>query len=253
MSLLLFTDFLSFHLLDEMLKVFAHAIAEESAVSSNVSLIIAAATACVQEMLGRPECATSGSTRPLSAWLTITNPLLAPSKRDAAANLASSLETLLCHQLASKSFTCAQLYASILKYDPEKLIERVFAQRVSEGLDRDEHTCLIHQLVECDSTHFAPALAGRLFGKKVPKKIAALWSSGIFDSAVLSVVKRRGAVKEMGNKGQLLVNGLVHRTCVFVHAIVSLFTLLKKSNVHMFLLCSALTLNIYLVPDNFKE
>lgn len=222
MSILLFTGFLSFQLLDEMLMVFVHAFIEEGAASSVFSLIIAAATACVQEMLVRPECATSGSTRPFSAWLTITDPLLAPSTRDEATSLSSSLETLLCHQLASKSSTSAQLYASTLKCDPGTLIERVFGQRASEVSDRDEHTCLIHQLVECDPTHFAPALTGLLFGKKVPKKVATLWTSGTFDNAVLSVVERRGVVKDMGSKGQLLVNGLVHRTRALVHDIVSL-------------------------------
>lgn len=230
LSLLLFTDFLSFQLLDEMLKIFALAITHWGSESSTFSLVVSAATACVEETLARPDVsAASASTTPFSAWLSITDPLLA-HKSSEAWGLASSLETLLCRQLASKSPKSAQLYVFTLKFDPKEVVERAFSQRSHTSHDRDEHPCLIHQLVECDPSRFAPVLAGLLFDKKVSEKVAVLWTSGMLDDAVLSVVKQRNMCQDMQDAGQLLVNGVVHRTCAVVHAIVSPFCFIRTEH-----------------------
>ena len=223
LSLLLATDFLSFHILDEMLQVFADVITKEGPESSSFPLLVAVTTHCVQEMLARPdECATSGSKRPFSAWFTITDPLFAP-ERGEAWSLASALETLLCQQLASKSSKSARLYVATLKFAPEVLIERVIAQRSHTHIDMTEHPCLIRQLVECDPSRFAPALAELLFDENVPEKVVVLWSSGIFDSAVLEVAQRKSVFQDMESRGQLLANGIVRRTCSVVHSMVCLF------------------------------
>ena len=221
MSLLLFRKFLSFHLLDKMLNGLARAIAREGADSVNFSLVVAAATGCVQEMLVRSECDTSGSIYPFNAWLAITDPEHIAAKRGDVTSLASNLESLLCRQLASRSATSTQLYASTLKQTPRALIERALALRTPVSPNRNEDACLIHQLVECDPNRFAPALAGSLFGEKVPECVTKMWMAGTFDNAVLSVVNRRDVLRDMGEEGQKLVNALVHRSCVFLQDYVS--------------------------------
>lgn len=212
MSLQLCRKYLSFQLLDDMLSVFADAIAREDADSNAFSFSVAAATCCVQEMLIRSECGASGSFNPFSAWLAITDPRCVTTKRSEVASLASALETLLCRQFSSRSAASTQLYTSTLRHEPKSLVERA----LTHSLDG---TCLVNELLECDPNRFAPALTELLFGEGVPKSITKTWMTGSFDKAVLSVVSDGAVTRELGDEGQQLVDALVHRSRVLVQAI----------------------------------
>jgi len=209
MFLLLVRSFLPLPLLDDLLGALQVLCTTESSLPSFRVFFFASADSCVKEMLARPDNTvrldSAGASNTFKTWITATDELERRPETEALGSLVSNLEDLLCRQLTAKTSASTVLYRAFLREDDETVVKRLILARTFDEKSRRPSKCLLVNLLEYDPCRFSP-----IFMKDFSQD--DLWNNGVWDSAVLLIVKRSDLMASLKSSGAALVLAIIRRS-----------------------------------------